>query len=275
MLNSLRDRFLPLKTKLIQQGKLAMMTQGYVLTELGYGACQEMGDRFVFEYLTRFRDCDISQVHTINHVTKDTHLLILVASGELPDFNEFNTPGKYQNPLHAFIEAQPEDCILVDPYSNLCGPAKDYKQILLYNQQNNISQILTANTYLPNASAVMSHLPGVTVEGNPVIQLLKSEELKACLKQCAAHVGLTEVDWIYHSKYSAYYLAYGISNLDKINYLVELFSKGGVGQLQKLTNKKKKLFLAFPAAFLSIPKLQRCINTLTQSSQQADITVCP
>lgn len=231
-----------------------------MLTKLGYGAGQEMADRFLFEYLRKFNDYDISFIYTTNPETNHSHILILIASGELPDFDMFNKPEKHQSTLYAFMEVQKKGCILVDPFTNRCGHASEHMEILRYNQDNNIHDILTTHSFLSNASAIMSRLPEVVPEANKIIQPLQTEELKFYLKKCAKRVGLDEIDWIYHSKNKAYYLPYKTANSDKINSLIALFRSGDLGKPQQLSSTSEKLFLALPEASLILPKLQQAVD---------------
>jgi hypothetical protein len=260
-LNALREKLSDHRRKLITEGKLAMMTLAYTLTELGYAACQEMGDRFAFEYMREYKDGHIAVLHTVNPITKDSHLLILIAHGQITNFAEFNQPDTYENPLHAFLDAQPEECILVDPYSNVCGHVREYEKILAYNQEFSITHILVANSFQPNASAIMSHFPQVISDGNAILHMLSVDEIKTSLSQLTTHIGFSQSEWTYHSKNKAYYFPFKSDERDKIDTLFTLFSEADL-RPQTLMSQKEAQYLALPASSLTLAKLEQRVETL-------------
>lgn len=135
------------------------LTIAIATTLLKVAACQEMAQRFSFEYFKRFQEQEISliflagqglQGSSNNHVfvlVGDINVddALLIAQGGQEAIISSTTP---HIELNHFLHTQPENCIVADPFLQFCAYADEsYDLFKPYCHERNITHVVAVKKY--------------------------------------------------------------------------------------------------------------------------------
>lgn len=153
-----------------QQYPMPGLTSSIAITKLQVGACLEMTQRFCFEYFKRYHEQDITVVFLHNHSCRgDNHVILLLGPTTIDDNLVIARGGdaayvpdqKHFVAWNDFLQAQPEECVFVDPLLNLSGQAcKISAQLTEYCERHDITHVISVKLYhhtlalLPNLTAI-------------------------------------------------------------------------------------------------------------------------
>ncbi len=135
------------------------LTATVATTYLGVGACLEMVQRFSFEYLKKYHEKDITLVFlgdSDGSITSDNHACLLLGATNINadliiargNADAVLANQKHFVTLHDFFLAQPENCILADPFLNVSGYASVLpSEFVTYCEQHTITHVMSVKLY--------------------------------------------------------------------------------------------------------------------------------
>lgn len=138
--------------------KAPALTACVTTTLLGYGLCQELCQRFVLEYVLKYKRQDISLIFMSNPKqghTKEDHLLVYIGNIKVPEeliigkgsSDTIIEPEKINQNLDEFLQNQ-NDGIFADPLLNCAGFSKEeIFPLTTYCERYNLTHIIAVRSY--------------------------------------------------------------------------------------------------------------------------------
>lgn len=135
------------------------LTVAVATTLLKVGACQEMAQRFSFEYFKKFQEQEISLIFLAGQRLEgasNNHVFVLIGSINVDSALLMAQGGQEASissltphaELNSFLRLQPHNCIAVDPFLKFCTPAHEsYALLQQYCHERQITHVVSVKKY--------------------------------------------------------------------------------------------------------------------------------